>query len=105
MARGPDAEEDWRRPAARRFAAAAAITIAGAVVAAMAGGTPALIGWAILGVGLVLVVSLVFLEVGYSEDRERRQEAERRRRAARAARPSPPRHALPGRPRARRRHG
>jgi fatty acid desaturase len=101
----PDAGEDWRRPAVRRFAAAAAITIAGAVVAAAAGGTTALIGWAIMGVGLVVVVSLVFLEVGYSEDRERRQEAERRRRAARAARSSPPRHTSPGRPGARRRRG
>jgi hypothetical protein len=75
------------------------------VVVAAAGGTTAFIGWAILGVGLVLVVSLVFLEVGYSEDRERRQEAERRRRAAAAARSSPPRHASPGRPEPRRRRG
>jgi hypothetical protein len=41
-------------------------------------GTGRIIGWGVLGVGLVVAISLVFLEIGYSEDRERARDAGRR---------------------------
>jgi hypothetical protein len=42
----------------------------------------------LIGLGFVLATSLVFLEVGFSEDRERaREEARRREREQRPARP------------------
>jgi hypothetical protein len=71
-------EPSWRRAAARRFAVAAAIAAAGIVVIVASSGTGRIIGWGVLGVGLVVAISLVFLEIGYSEDRERARDAGRR---------------------------
>jgi hypothetical protein len=71
-------DESWRRAAARRFAVAAAIAAAGIVVIVASSGTGRIIGWGVLGVGLVVAISLVFLEIGYSEDRERARDAGRR---------------------------
>ncbi|MGZ6641227.1 MAG: hypothetical protein ACXVFT_05240 [Solirubrobacteraceae bacterium] len=76
--RGPRRIESWRAAAVRRFAAALALTVAGLVLVALAGGIALeLVGWTVFGLGLVLAVSFVFLEVGYSEDRERRRDAGR----------------------------
>ena len=40
--------------------------------------TLGIIGWGIVGAGVTVAIGLVFLEVGYSEDRERAADAERR---------------------------
>src|SRR5437588_633627 len=77
-------EGDWRAAAARRFAVSAMIAVAGIVVGVATTGTASIIGWGVLAVGLTLAVGLVFLEVGYSEDRAR---AEERRRPGRRAPP------------------
>ena len=64
--------------------------VAGVVVAVVSGGTFAtVLAFILISAGLVLATSLVFLEVGLSEDREREREerrraAERRREADRA---------------------
>jgi hypothetical protein len=82
------------------FGSAGALAVAGVVCAALvAGSTGEVLATALLSVGLVGVVVLVFLEVGLSEDRERAGEEERRRRSmGRRAGPSPQRR-LPRRPR------
>ena len=57
------------------FGLAAALVVAGAVCAALISGGPGqILALALIGVGLVLATSLVFLEVGLSEDRERARE-------------------------------
>jgi hypothetical protein len=64
----------------RLWAVPVALALAGAVLLLVAGGSTVavLIAITLLGTAAVLVVSLVFYEVGRSEDRER--EAERLRR-------------------------
>ena len=47
------------------------IAAIGVVLIVLFSGTGSIIGWALVGVALTVVVSLVFLEVGYSEDRAR----------------------------------
>lgn len=59
--------------AARRFAGALAIAVVGGVVVALGDGTVEIIGWSIVGLAAVIAVSLVFLEIGLSEDRDRRR--------------------------------
>jgi hypothetical protein len=41
------------------------------VVLAVAGTTGEIIGWTLVGLAGIIAVALVFLEVGYSEDRDR----------------------------------
>jgi len=67
----------------RLWAVPVALALAGAVLLLLAGGSTAgvVIAITLMGSAAVLVVSLVFYEVGRSEDRER--EAERLRRAER----------------------
>jgi len=60
--------DSWKAEAQRRFAGAALIIVVGLVIG-IVGST--LLGWVIVSLGLVIVVSLAFLEVGYSEERER----------------------------------
>jgi hypothetical protein len=60
-------------------ALAATIVLGGVLIAVPAGAIVTAIGIGLVGVGLVGAVAVTFLEVGYSEDRER-TEAERRRR-------------------------
>jgi hypothetical protein len=63
---------DWVRAAIRRFLLPAAIAVAGMVVVLVVGGTTGeIIGWTLLGLAGIIAVALVFLEVGYSEDRDR----------------------------------
>jgi uncharacterized membrane protein len=62
---------DWRAAAARRFAAVLVLAVAGAVLALATTGTWRVVGWAAVGVAVTLIISLFFLEVGYSEDRAR----------------------------------
>jgi hypothetical protein len=59
------------------FGAAALLVVAGIVTAALGGGTAQVFAIVLIGVGLVAAVSLVFFEVGRSEDAERAREARR----------------------------
>ena len=60
------------------------LVVAGAVCAAIFGGeTGQLVGFSLIGVGLILATGLVFLEVGLSEDRERAREQQAREQQAR----------------------
>jgi membrane protein implicated in regulation of membrane protease activity len=69
------------------FGLAAALVAAGAICAVLiAGGTGQILALILISLGLVLAVSLVFLEVGLSEDRERARAAQSSR-AGRAKRP------------------
>jgi hypothetical protein len=76
----PYAEIDWMRRAARRSILPLVVAVAGFVMVLIwHDDTLGLIGWGIVGLGVTIAISLVFLEVGYSEDRERAREAERRK--------------------------
>jgi predicted outer membrane lipoprotein len=80
--RDPDAPA-VRRAAARRFVAPLVIAATAIVVIVAAEGAVQLIGWGLLAAAFAVATSLVFLEVGYSEDRARdreRRAAPRRRR-------------------------
>jgi hypothetical protein len=80
----PTDNRRWIAAAAKRSLAPIAIAAVGIVLAAVWAGTVRIIGWGVLGVATVLALSLVFLEVGYSEDRalarERRARSDLRRR-------------------------
>ena len=55
------------------YGAAAALVVAGVLCAALVGGTTGgVLSIILIGCGLVGAVALVFLEVGLSEDRDRR---------------------------------
>ncbi|MGN6869256.1 MAG: hypothetical protein ACTHMY_12720 [Solirubrobacteraceae bacterium] len=70
------------------FGSAALLILAGAVCAAVFGGSlGAILALVLIGLGFVEAVSLVFAEVGFSEDRERAREVERA--ARRSERPRP----------------
>lgn len=85
-------QPDWRRAAARRGLVPLGLMVAG-IVLMVVGGALSFWGVAVLVLGLVVATSLVFLEVGYSEDRERRREADaRERREREAAQPKTPAH-------------
>ena len=76
------------------YGSAAVLVVVGLVGGIAFGGTfGQLFAFVLIAVGLVLVVGLVFYEVGLSEDRERaREEAERRK--ASEPRPARPRRRL-----------
>jgi hypothetical protein len=64
------------------FGAAAVLVIAGIACAVfVAGGTGEVLILVFTGTGFIVATSLVFLEVGLSEDRERARELERRGRS------------------------
>jgi hypothetical protein len=70
------------------FGSAALLVVAGAMGAAVFNGTVGqVLALALIGIGFVLATSLVFLEVGLSEDRDRAREE--RARKAEAARRGP----------------
>jgi hypothetical protein len=61
-----------RRARIAAFGSAGLLVLAGAVCAlVIGGGTGQLLALALIGLGFVALTSLVFLEVGMSEDRER----------------------------------
>jgi Flp pilus assembly protein TadB len=64
-------DKDWRRAARRRFLAPLAIAVAGIALIAATSGIAQIVGGGVLAVAVVVAISLVFLEVGYSEDRAR----------------------------------
>ena|SRR5437016_5509564 len=85
------------------FGSAALVVIAGLVAGSLIGGTTGgVLVIALAGGGLVVATSLVFLEVGLSEDRARAREQERERGRGGQAAPEAPRRRL-GRLRPRRR--
>jgi fucose permease len=71
--------DDWRRAAARRAVVPLVLIAIGAVIASITDHTAQAVGFGIFGVGCVILVSLFFLEVGYSEDRARAREQRRGR--------------------------
>jgi hypothetical protein len=81
------------------FGAAALLIVLGVIAGPVLGGiTGEAVAIALLSVGAIAIVSLVFLEVGLSEDRERAAEdARRKRQAPRTGAPPPWRRRLPRR--------
>ncbi|MGA2927361.1 MAG: hypothetical protein ABSG43_15460 [Solirubrobacteraceae bacterium] len=76
-----------RRSRIAAFGSAGSLVLAGAVCAAViGGGLGEILALVLIGLGFVAATSLVFLEVGISEDRERAREQARLR--ARSQRPS-----------------
>ena len=63
----------WRAAAARRFVLPLLIAVVGIVLVIATSGTANIIGWGVIAVAITVAISLVFLEVGYSEDRARRR--------------------------------
>ena len=79
MADMPEPPIDWPRRAARRAVLPLLVAVAGFVLVLIGkDDTLGIIGWGVVGVGVTIAIALVFLEVGYSEDRERAAERERR---------------------------
>jgi len=68
------------------FGSAALLIMAGGVGAVVLSGLASDLALGVMGLGFVLAVSLVFLEVGLSEDRERAREEARRRKGRPPAR-------------------
>src|SRR5437763_6339617 len=85
------------------YGIAALLVAIGAVGAALVGGGGELLALVFIGMGFVLATSLVFFEVGLSEDREREREREaaRRREQARLEMPQRSQGAARSRPRPR----
>ena len=72
------------------YGTAVLLVLGGGVCAAsVAGTTGEILAMALIGVGLVLLTGLIFMEVGLTEDRER--ERERQARRAEPTRSRPPR--------------
>ena len=65
------------RQAGRRFLFPVAIAVVGVVVVALGSGVVRIVGWGVIAVAVTVAMSLVFLEVGYSEDRARARERNR----------------------------
>lgn len=67
-----------KRARIRGFGGAGLLVLAGGVLVAVSGREfVQVLGMVLLGLGFLVAVSLVFLEVGFSEDRERAAEHER----------------------------
>jgi len=63
---------DWKRAALRRLIVPLALVVAGLVVVlASSDRTVEIVGWGVVCAGITVAIALAFLEVGYSEDRER----------------------------------
>jgi hypothetical protein len=89
-----------RRSRITAFGSAALLVVAGVAGAiAFSGTLGQVIALVLIGVGLVLATSLVFLEVGLSEDRERAREERRRERQQAGPRPKRRLDRMRGRPR------
>ncbi len=72
---------DYKRRAVHRAKWPVALAVIGFVIVLIGkDDTLGIIGWGVVGLGITIAIGLVFLEVGYSEDRERAAEAERLRR-------------------------
>jgi hypothetical protein len=62
------------RAAAGRFLVPMAVVVVGIVLIAGWDGVMRIIGWGAVAIAITIALSLVFLEVGYSEDRARARE-------------------------------
>jgi hypothetical protein len=72
-----------RRARIAGYGAAALLLLAGVACAVLvSGGTGPLLALSLVGVGLVALMSLVFMEIGLSEDRERQRLRDQARPAA-----------------------
>jgi hypothetical protein len=81
-----------------RFGAAVAVVLVGvACGAAIPGTTGGTLATAFVGLGLLGVVSLIFYEVGLSEDRDRARERDRRQRTSERPPGTPTEDSVPGR--------
>jgi hypothetical protein len=90
-----------RRSRITAYGTAVALVLIGAVCAVViSGGTGAVLAMVLIGVGLVGLVSLAFLEIGLSEDRDRdrARARERQRQVRRSPRPAGARRLRPVRP-------
>jgi hypothetical protein len=67
----PAGDTRWRRAAALRFLVPLVIALVGTAIVLSTDGNAEVIGWGVIGVAVAVALSLVFLEVGYSEDRDR----------------------------------
>jgi len=70
-------DKNWRRAAARRFVVPLAIALVGLVLILATSGIAEIVGGGVVAVAVTIAVSLVFLEVGLSEDRERDERSRR----------------------------
>ncbi|MEA2264603.1 MAG: hypothetical protein QOE27_186, partial [Solirubrobacteraceae bacterium] len=69
------------RARVRWYGSAGVLVVAGIVVIAASGSVLAeAVSISLVSLGLIVMISLMFFEVGLSEDRERARETERRRR-------------------------
>jgi hypothetical protein len=73
MAAAPP-DDDWRRRARRRFLVPLVLLVIGVAIVLVTDGVAYAVGWGVIGLALVGAVSLLFLEVGLSEDRARERE-------------------------------
>jgi hypothetical protein len=76
------AQQRWRSAAIRRFLVPLVIAAVGIALVAAGSETISIIGWGTFAVAITVAISLIFLEIGYSEDRARARD-ERRRRGSR----------------------
>src|SRR5437016_1180234 len=67
----------WRVAAVHRFVPAGLVGVIGLVGIVATTGTTSIVGAALVTAGVMLAISFAFLEVGYSEDRERAREQRR----------------------------
>jgi len=70
----------WRRAARRRLLVPLAIAVVGIALMTSRSDTVSIIGWGTFAVAITVAISLIFLEIGYSEDRARAREERARRR-------------------------
>ena len=72
----PGDHTGWRRSAARRAMLPVAIALIGTVgPSSPSEGTLRIIGGGVIAVAITVAVALVFLEIGYSEDRARARDS------------------------------
>jgi xanthosine utilization system XapX-like protein len=90
---GEHGDHNWRRAAARRAMLPVAIALIGIVGVIAGEGTLRIVAWGVVGVAITVATALVFLEVGYSEDRARTRDSA----SASSTTPRPPSPAAPRR--------
>jgi uncharacterized membrane protein len=72
------AERQWRTAAMRRLVVPLVLALIGIALLTSSSDTVSAIGWGTFAVAITVAISLMFLEIGYSEDRARaREEAAR----------------------------
>jgi xanthosine utilization system XapX-like protein len=72
---GEHGDHNWRRAAARRAMLPVAIALIGIVGVIAGEGMLRIVAWGVIGVAVTVATALVFLEIGYSEDRGRTRDS------------------------------